>query len=445
MAAGGGYQQGGDTSGIIIFMLLALALMYFGTKYSWVVVQGLLALARVLMFPLSFFSHDYAVAIVKIGQMDPHAVSVSTVWDILCLPSRWYAWGLAVPCVFLLIKKGWRLSVADCYRRSLSMKKLLANNVPFNPCIAPAVNWPGGILSEPLDSGPWMAGRQPLQIVAANGLLVDSADGRRPVPENELLGSDHLADNDSKWLRPGTALVLDREKAAAVFQAQMGKEKWQGLAALPPYLKKLACAWIFYACDDKKTAQKLLDEMSLSFRAPQKAQKGGFMKKFPFWRSGVRGHPWLLDTGLSDADLKKAAEFLEKNRKLRKCFVPHQVWLNLALLGIYEAARAKGVLPTAEFIWLRPLNRRLFYLCNNMGRRTAWPEVAGPWTHYQAETLLNLAEPDCTGIEQPQVMEAVNALEVAMYDEGWIAPEHLSSPITVNALKLGIDLGDARR
>ncbi|MBR4747704.1 MAG: hypothetical protein IK061_09995, partial [Desulfovibrio sp.] len=92
----------------------------------------------------------------------------------------------------------------------------------------------------------------------------------------------------------------------------------------------------------------------------------------------------------------------------------------------YECARRKGVLPTAEFIWLRPVDRRLYYLCNNLGRRSVWPEIAGAWAHYQTESLLGSADPDFAGLGEAHVEEACDALEAALFDEGWIAPERLS-------------------
>ena len=88
---------------------------------------------------------------------------------------------------------------------------------------------------------------------------------------------------------------------------------------------------------------------------------------------------------------------------------PHSFWRDTALLALYEAARTKGVLPTAEFIWLRPVNRQLWYLLNNLGRRTAWPETAGLWAHYMTETAIARVDPSSRGIEDPQVEEAVSA------------------------------------
>lgn len=44
------------------------------------------------------------------------------------------------------------------------------------------------------------------------------------------------------------------------------------------------------------------------------------------------------------------------------------------------------------------------------------------------ETAISRVDPASRGIEEPQVEEAVRALERAMYEEGWIAADQLSSP-----------------
>ena len=39
----------------------------------------------------------------------------------------------------------------------------------------------------------------------------------------------------------------------------------------------------------------------------------------------------------------------------------------------------------------------------------------------------------------PQVTEAINALEVALYEEGWISPDRLSDSVARNKKMLGLD------
>lgn len=77
---------------------------------------------------------------------------------------------------------------------------------------------------------------------------------------------------------------------------------------------------------------------------------------------------------------------------------------------LLEAARSDGVLASSEFLWLKIVDRRLWYMINTVGRQTAVVEVAGPYAHWLAEKKLGRA------IKTPMIKEAVNALELAVED-----------------------------
>ena len=77
---------------------------------------------------------------------------------------------IIIPAVLLIVVKDWRSSVSDIYVRKLSRTTLLDNNVVTSCCIAPILKWPGSILDESNDSGPWKTARQPIQFVAEHGL-----------------------------------------------------------------------------------------------------------------------------------------------------------------------------------------------------------------------------------------------------------------------------------
>lgn len=409
---------------LVFFILLVFAAALLLRAWGPALSEAMLRLSAALLRPLALFAPGYAEAASRISALDPGTVSPSLAFAVLSKSARWYVWILGLPLGFLLFRLGSGISPAEHFRRTLGMRGLLREDMPFNPCVAPAVNWPGGILNEPLDSGPWRAGRQPLQLCAGEGLL-RNGEGKR-IPADELLDSTGLASPSSPWLDPSATVIFDRKRAAAYYAAAF-REPWRGWENLPPYLKKLACAFVLHALDRKKEAQRLLDEMSLSFRAPVKERKASLSLRPPFFRPARRARGYVLDTHLPGGLAGRMGTLLQDPRAA--AFLrPHSFWRDTALLALYEAARTKVVLPTAEFIWLRPVNRQLWYLLNNLGRRTAWPETAGLWAHYMTETAISRVDPASRGIEEPQVEEAVRALERAMYEEGWIAADQLSSP-----------------
>lgn len=425
--------------------LLASVALVLGTgllfaRNEALIADILLALARALLVPLALFDEGYATALARLSALEAGSRDAGFAMAVLGRVCRPYVFFLCLPLLALLVRLGWRLGVSDVYTRQLGMKELVRANLAFSPCVAPILNWPRSILEEPLDHGPWRAARQPVQLAADNGLLTFlDRDGReRPVPGEEILGSDHLANSSSPWLgRQGNGLALDREKAYVVFASQLGVP-WQGLERLPAYLYKFAAALALFACEDKDKAKILLDELSLSFRAPCAPRPARIDLVPPFWHPKTPGHPYLIDTRVASRLLPDVQRALASS-VVQKAIRPHTTWRNLALVALYEAARRKGVLPTAEFIWLRPLNRPLFYLLNNVGRRTAWPEIAGAWSHYRAEKTLADMLRTSRGIREPQVVEAVNALEVALYEEGWISPDRLSGMVAHNKKMLGLD------
>ena len=78
------------------------------------------------------------------------------------------------------------------------------------------------------------------------------------------------------------------------------------------------------------------------------------------------------------------------------------------MASMLELARTDGVLASAEFLWLKPLDRKLWYMLNSVGRQTAVPEIAGAFAHWTAEKKTKRA------LRVPMVDEAAKSLEVAM-------------------------------
>ena len=54
------------------------------------------------------------------------------------------------------------------------------------------------------------------------------------------------------------------------------------------------------------------------------------------------------------------------------------------------------------------IDRPLWYMLNSVGRRTAFPEVSGPYAHWIMEKRLRRP------LKTPMVAEAINALELGV-------------------------------
>ena len=103
-------------------------------------------------------------------------------------------------------------------------------------------------------------------------------------------------------------------------------------------------------------------------------------------------------------------------------------------------ARKKGVLACPQFLFLRPIDRVLWYALNQCGGRTAWIEAAAAWSHWQAEKKSGRAIPE------PQIARAVAALEKNLAEQGWltdtppVSPEKKNDPEDLDIQKLLVEL-----
>jgi len=78
------------------------------------------------------------------------------------------------------------------------------------------------------------------------------------------------------------------------------------------------------------------------------------------------------------------------------------------MASMLELARSDGVLATAELLWIRPIDRNLWYMMNSVGRQTPFPEVSGAFSHWLWEKKLQRP------LKIPRVDAAVVAFEGAI-------------------------------
>jgi intracellular multiplication protein IcmP len=112
------------------------------------------------------------------------------------------------------------------------------------------------------------------------------------------------------------------------------------------------------------------------------------------------------------ATAKPAAQWLLKH--------PYPRTLLMALL---IESRQMGVLPSSNFIWLKPHDRALWYPLNTAGRKAPFMESAGVFNQMQAEEVA--WDNDCV-LTEPHVEEAIKGLQKYLEDTGILendAPE----------------------
>jgi intracellular multiplication protein IcmP len=226
-------------------------------------------------------------------------------------------------------------------------------------------NWPQitpvlklNLVKEDIDVGPWAMAETPMDFCKKHKLLKEKTD-ERGKPAVELLP----------------------EKAYQIFVGQLGP-LWTHVLALPSHAKALFA--ILAACGnhDRDAAFELLSDISRSAGSGQSLNFAG-------------------------TDQLLAKHF---NTKLVIRVLQRHAYVTTIFIAMLELARTDGVLATSEFLWLKPLDRRLWYVLNTVGRHTSVPEVSGPYAHW-------LAEKKWGGpLRTPMMEEAVKAMESALAD-----------------------------
>ena len=371
----------------LILVFVVLPALYIAHADS--VNRPLLTLAKAQIQVFTPFFDEAQTAWTRIAEADPASLSWGTMQKVLHYTGSWIRWPFALLLVLFGVAATFMGRVGGLVRR-FNMESLLRNNAESFPCLRPVVGRGKYLLSpESYDSGPWKIARTPAQFALENELLLNE-QGKPFSPEQALkngLPSTEL----SAW---GNAR-LDEKKALAVLTEQLGKP-FEGYEGLSPCRRTLAVAFLAYANGDKKGCVSMLDMVSSSYNEID----------------GNVDCPVLTDTAF-EKRLKKAWA-RHKDVLSEKNMASHAAYELPWFMALLYRARQKGVLASSQFLWLRPMDRLLWYALNQCGGRAAWAEGFAAWAHYTAE------EQEGKALTEPHVAPAVASLKEALSAQGWL-------------------------
>ena len=401
----------------LIIVFIGVPVLY--AACSEAVNAWLLSLAKAQIKAFAPFSEEARTAWARISEADPGSLSWETVQKVLRYTGSWIRWPFVLLLVLFGVASIFMGRVGGLVRR-FNMESLLRNNADSFPCLRPVVGRGKYLLSpESYDSGPWRIARTPIQFALEHGLLVN--DAGEPFASDQALKNGLPSTDLPAW---GHAR-LDEEKALAALTKQLGK--WfEGYEGFSPCRRALAAAFLAYADGDKKGCVALLDDISRSYRE----------------ENGQATCP-VLETEAFAGRLEKTWE-QHKSVLREKSLLNHVAFELPWFMALLYRARRKGVLASSQFLWLRPLDRSLWYALNQCGGRAAWPEGFAPWAHYTAEEQAGKA------LSEPHVAPAVASLKEALAAQGWLTeifvppmPEEPSTPSADSADVEPSDVGSA--
>lgn len=108
--------------------------------------------------------------------------------------------------------------------------------------------------------------------------------------------------------------------------------------------------------------------------------------------------------------LDSEKEMFEKGDKLiRDTLLTHR-YVKTVFFSLMEKTWTYGVLSSSELLWVKGIDRDLFYVVSQQGRNSAFIEVAGCWSHYLTESSLGFK------MLSPQVFNAIRAMDFDLYE-----------------------------
>lgn len=364
--------QSGDNSmapiWITVGLFIAIYLVWKGAHQYIVSFLFFLTTAQAKLLHFFVGGTQLSDDIYLMQTLDPASVE----WNQLVVFMRHVGDYMRYPVIVILVVAAIFLYQSDItlrYRRAHSMKTLRAQEQQNWPAIMPVVK--EDLANIDINIGPWAMALTPMEFARKHNLLKKN---------------DAFLDNTA----PGEELTasIRRGDAKRVFTLQLGPI-WNGLEHCPPHVRALAAIFMARMNRDKAAAYKILKALDQS-------------------------------TSESKPDYSVATSVLrqyQQNENVQRVLSKHAYLLSV-MASLLEASRDDGVMPSSDFLWLKLVDRRLWYMLNCVGRQTPFAEVGGPFAHWIAEKT--------TGRRSltPMIDEAIKALDVAI-KEIKLSPEVL--------------------
>ena len=356
-------QQSGSDNGmapvwiIILLFITGFLIWKFGHEY---IVSAVFQINVWQAKLVNLFINNQALTnqIYLMQTLDPSTVD----WGQLVQMTGNVGDFMRYPVVLVLIVLAiilYKSNITLKFRRAHDMKSLRAQE-QFNwPAIMPIIK--EDLVSQDVNTGPWAMAMTPMEFARKYKLLrKDDAILDNPIPGQEMTAG------------------IRRGDAKRVFTLQLGPY-WDGFERLTPQAYALAAVFIARMNRDRDAANNILKVLDATF---------------------VSGKP---DFSVAKPVIKK----YQNAENVQEIISKHAYMLTV-LASLLEGARDDGVVPSSEFLWLKPVDRRLWYMLNCVGRQTPYAEVGGPFAHWRAEKEMGRRS------LVPMIDEAIRALEVAI-------------------------------
>jgi intracellular multiplication protein IcmP len=361
----GGGGQGDQNQGLdliwgVAFVIIVILALWFFARGP--ILQGVFFIKLLEIKLISFFTHnlDPVRDAIIYYQGDPTLVNIQqlgTWFQLIGRELRYVVAGILVVLAGILYFTHPTLK----FNHVFNMKTLRDAEQVNWPQITPIIK--EDLVSQDIDEGKWAMSPSPMQFAKKYQLL----EVLTPTAVKSYMQN-----------KPEVRVIKDR--AEQVFARQLGPV-WRGLERAPIHARALMAVFAAHHNQDKENVAKLINQLAISAGAGK------------------------MDYSGVDEVLKKHYQ----TKHIQQAMQSH-AYLYGVMATMLEAARTAGVLSSSDFIWLKPLDRPMWYVINTVGRRTCMSEIAGSVSHWMAEKAMNRK------LTQPMVKNAVKGLELAIKD-----------------------------
>lgn len=353
-------SQGDNSLGILWIIVglfaLALGLWYFAHEQ---IAAFILKIRWYETLLISYFTDSVTKEMMMIYNASPATVTFNSLGDISSAVGSYFRYPFAIILGALAVIIAFTNPNLR-YKKTYNMQRLVEQEMMNWPQISPVTGL--DLVNANIDQGPWAMSLSPMQFAKKYQLL----QLERVIPVEGFSAQGKII------------ATVKREEAFRAFALQVGRY-WQGPEYLSMHAKALFAAFAARANRDSESAVKLLKQISASTKTGK------------------------LDFTGTEELLKKYKDTKAVVKVSQKHAFVLTVMASMLLL-----ARTDGVQASADFLWLKPIDRPLWFMLNSVGRQTPHSEIAGPFAHWLAENRMGRK------LHVPMVEEAVNALDEAI-------------------------------
>ena len=340
-----GKSSGGSDELFVVVGLAILAILLWFLLGSYIKMAWMMLRAAELL-PFSFISSEADRLMDKSLMAAKHADTMSFNTFSLALSAtgsyvRWLYLPIMGYCIY-------KLMFRKSFKRAHTMQSLLEQEAKLWKPLAPIV--PLDLVSGDIRKGRWRVSLTEREFAQAHNLLLPSV-------ETDTMGAP--------------IPNLDTERCQHLFVEQLGPV-WQGPEALPPYAQAIYAA--------------LALKLHSSTHKPQ--ESSAMLEEASALLEGL-SVDYAQTNSTKGLQLEWVPEVLQRVRKcprVRRVSAQHAYVFTVFATLLQAVRRTCGVQSVSHFLWLKPVDRPLFYVMNNVGRQDAYhPEAAAPLSHWLAE------------------------------------------------------------